>query len=352
MGAYQTCIELLRSLFPDGEDELPRLTNELDQAWTLNALANAYRLSGPSHRAVSLFELISVNQKERGAKKGLANIQLDRAEYELKLGGLAAAEADLRKNVALTKEIGYEAGQAAGHLELGRVLAYEGQFDESHEHVTLGASVFDDLGAQSTNYVSVARACQALAALLAGNAKPALERARLARKLADQVAKEKYPFERDFVRAEWLIGAALVALATEGASQRDKRLAEAETHLSEALTRCRRINLVEIEADILLSWARWHRANGHGPEALEQAGEALAIADRCEYRLNQAEIHNFLATLALEDDHQVAIEHATIGYERAWCDGPPHAYEPALDEAKRLLDELGVEPPEMPAYAG
>jgi len=35
------------------------------------------------------------------------------------------------------------------------------------------------------------------------------------------------------------------------------------------------------------------------------------------------------------------------GYERAWCDGRPHCYKPALDEAKHLLDELGVAPPPM-----
>ena len=28
-------------------------------------------------------------------------------------------------------------------------------------------------------------------------------------------------------------------------------------------------------------------------------------------------------------------------------DGPPHCYRPALDEAERLLNELGVEPPQL-----
>jgi hypothetical protein len=70
--------------------------------------------------------------------------------------------------------------------------------------------------------------------------------------------------------------------------------------------------------------------------------EALAIADRCEYRLAQAEIHNFLARLALEErDRKGASEHAATAYERAWCDGPPHCYQPALDEAERLLKAIG-----------
>jgi hypothetical protein len=69
----------------------------------------------------------------------------------------------------------------------------------------------------------------------------------------------------------------------------------------------------------------------------------LAIADRCEYRLKQAEIHNFLGRVALErGEREVAKEHAERARERAWCDGPPYCYKPALDEAEGLLRELGA----------
>jgi tetratricopeptide (TPR) repeat protein len=115
-------------------------------------------------------------------------------------------------------------------------------------------------------------------------------------------------------------------------------LPQAETHLTQALTRCRRINLVELEPDILLAWARWHEARGNHQQAGRDAEEALAIAERCEYRLVQAEIHNFLARLALEaGDRMAARQHAQIARERAWCDGPPHCYQAALEEAERLL---------------
>ena len=56
-------IELLAGLFPDGDPStssgqtaLPRLKDESGQAWTLNALANSYSLSGQPARAVPLFE--------------------------------------------------------------------------------------------------------------------------------------------------------------------------------------------------------------------------------------------------------------------------------------------------------
>ena len=50
-GAYQTVIELLRALFPDGEDRPPQLSKESDQGWTLNALANSYSILGQPRRA-------------------------------------------------------------------------------------------------------------------------------------------------------------------------------------------------------------------------------------------------------------------------------------------------------------
>jgi tetratricopeptide (TPR) repeat protein len=182
----------------------------------------------------------------------------------------------------------------------------------------------------------VAWAYRALGALLMGEAKTALEGSSRARELADV-----YSFERDIIRAEWLLGAAHRARG---------ELAQAETHLAEALRRCRRINLIETEPNILLELARLRHAQGRA-EALSLAQEALDIADRCGYRLVQADCHNFLAELALAlsevegleaGDTQKAQEHAEIARERAWCDGPPHRYEAAFQEAERLLERLGV----------
>ena len=177
-------------------------------------------------------------------------------------------------------------------------------------------------------------------ALLMGEAKAAVEAARRSLELWKKDAKEDYPVERDRIRAEWLLGAARVALASEQSDHRDQHLAEAEGHLTEALTSCRRINLVEMEPDILLAWARWRRAKGNPQQAREHAEEAMAIAERSEYRLKQADIHNFLARLALDaGDGESAQAHAQTARERAECDGEPHWYKPALDEAERLLAE-------------
>jgi len=99
------------------------------------------------------------------------------------------------------------------------------------------------------------------------------------------------------------------------------------------------LNLLELEPDILLELARWHRLKQEPKEAYQQAKAALNIANRNEYRLKQADIHDFLAQLALDaNDLETVHYHATIGLERAECDGAPYWYKPAVDYAKRLLE--------------
>ena len=152
--------------------------------------------------------------------------------------------------------------------------------------------------------------------------------------------------ETAIIGIESLIGSILILLAYK--ENKQNNLDKAEKHLMEALTRCRKINYVEAEPDILLSWARWHYIKNDNYQALKDAEEALYIANRFEYRLKQAEIHNFQARIALNsDDIDNAKLHAEIAYERGWCDGPPYCYKPALDEAKEILKKLGVEPPKI-----
>ncbi|HUT02020.1 MAG TPA: hypothetical protein VM031_06170, partial [Phycisphaerae bacterium] len=178
---------------------------------------------------------------------------------------------------------------------------------------------------------------RALRALWMGQAKDALAAAGKAMALAASRQNE-----RDRIRAEWLLGATGVALAAREPARAEALLGEAEGDLAEALTRCRRINMVETEADILLAWAAWHRARSDAVAAGRDAPEALAIAERCEYRLQQADAHNLLAHLALDrDDRADARRHVELARQHALCDGPPdHTYKPALDEAERLLAQL------------
>jgi len=366
-GAYQLCIELLRALFPGGEPlapsgtaALPLLSDESAQAWTLTALANSYSLSGQPGWAVPLFERANdiyenVMSNEQYLAIGLGNL----ATQQLAIGALAAAEESLRRRIALCREIKDEFNEAIGHQELGRLLAYTGAFEEARQELDSAFELASKLGERQNQ--GLTEAYRALRALLMGDADAALEAACRAREVADEVARTYQPYEADFIRAEWLLGAAQRARG---------ELAQAEEHLAEALRRCRRINLIYSEPDILLELARLRLGQAGArrreqaalgdsspgssgsslrAEALSLAQEALEIAERCTYRLVQADCHNFLAQLALalskvegldEDNLEEARQHAETARERAECDGPPHRYEVAFQEAERLLGEI------------
>ncbi|MCK4735561.1 MAG: hypothetical protein KAT65_24115, partial [Methanophagales archaeon] len=283
--AYQTIIELLRALFPDGEDKLPRLKKEDDQAWTLNALANSSSLSGQPRRSVLMFEMHNKLSEEAGNKKNLA-IGLGNLAYmaQIPIGELDSAESNLKRSIEIFREIKYEFGEAVEYQELGRLLAYRGKFAESEMELISALELFTKLNAVQSQ--GIVLAYRTLRSLLMSNAEDALKYAEKAHELAD-VEKA----ERDFIRAEYLLG---VAYLMNGS------LVEAEKHLTEALTRDRKINLVELEPDILLEFAKLRFKQNHKEEALKFTEEVLQIADRCEYRLKQADIHNFLTEFYLD----------------------------------------------------
>jgi tetratricopeptide (TPR) repeat protein len=204
-GAYQTQIELLRALFPDGEERPPRLKEESAQAWTLAALANSYSLSGQPRHAVPLFGMQNALQEKLGRKDNLAIGLGNLASIaQTILGELTAAEGNLRRSIELFHEVGYEFGEAVDHQELGRLLAYQGAFDEAARE--LDASYNYDTEHSEKQGQCVDWAYHALRALLMEDAGAALAAARRARELADILHPGYGKIERDIIRAEWLLG--------------------------------------------------------------------------------------------------------------------------------------------------
>jgi len=340
-GAYQTCIELLVDLFPESKERPPRLKHEIAQAQTLNFLANSHGLSGQPRAAGLLLAIAKAILERLGDKQSLAVVLGNVAENQAKVGQIKSAEKNLRRCIELCHEVRDKGSEAFAHQELGRLLAYRGVLQESE---TVHERALELATAQGNQQVQgVVAAHSALRMLLSMQSGNGLHEARAARRLAEPQAPGITKVERDVVRAEWLIAWGLVEFAALATDRQGEHLAEAEGHLTEALTRCRRINMIDHEPDVLLAWARWLRLKGEGKLAQERAGEALAIADRCEYRLCQADIHNFLARLALDAGDRAAAErHARTAHERAWCDGPPFAYQTALDQAAAMLENLGV----------
>ncbi len=346
-GAYQLILDLLRPLFPDGEDCPPRLEDESARGWTLNEMANSYSLSGQPRRAVPLYEKVNdIYENKTKSKRHLAYSLVNIAHMaQIYIGVLQAAEANLRRGIALCGQVEGEFLKAVGNAELGRLLAYRGANAESETELATALEVFEkDTNVQGQGIVWGQRALNKLLWLRQAayedhlkseisDLQSALAPARRALELADEDARTDSPVERDYVRAHWLVGAAHRVAG---------QINEAERHLHEALERCRRINLVDHEADILIDLARLRTATGAPEEAQRLADEALLITERCGYVLQGADAHLELAKLALaRGDKAAAREHAQEARRLATCDGPPdYTYKAAYDEAGALLQQL------------
>ncbi len=340
----QMHMRLLRGLFDDVEGTRPLLKKKMHRAWALDALARAYSYSGETRRAAVLCRDNLASVESRGDRHDRLVLLGDLAGVQSRLGCIEEAEASLRTLVELTHELDLQAEEAVARNRLGLLLAHRGAFDESLIELDAAFETTKETADRQTQGVCFCYYTQR--ALLMGDPEAAFEAAQKARAFVEEIARRTEPDEHDFVRSGWLIGASLVALAGDGGTEARARRDEAERYLTDALARCRRADLVGFEPDLLLTWAKWHQVAGRDGKAVEIARDALAVADRCEYRLKQAEIHNFLAGVAMKKgDRDQARASAKIARERALCDGHPAAYQPALEEAQKCLAELGEHGP-------
>jgi tetratricopeptide (TPR) repeat protein len=336
-GAYQTVIELLEAFFLDRESSLPALESNR-QSWLLDALAHAYSASGDPQRAVELLKASIRLDQECGDIASLATSLWTIGVQLQVLGRLSAAKQSLHECTMIRHGMHDLFNKAKAHQYFALLRAYQGLFKESLQNISAALSLFKELGASAPE--GAAWAYQALSLLLAGETHAAFTAAERARTLADEQG-----YERDIIRAEWLVGLVLIRSASQETEQGSDMLQEAELQLSDALDRCRRIDMVDYEADLLLACARLHHAKGERQLAKEEASEALVIANRSDFRMLRADIYNVLAWLAWEDgDHTTATGFARSALQDALCDGPPYCYKPALEEAKHLLKMINELP--------
>ncbi len=370
-------MDLLRTLFPDGEDKLPRLLSESDQAWAFTQLASSYALSGQPAQAVQLYlKAIEFRVKSDGKKNPAIALGAVANVAQSYIGHLSAASVHLRKCIALSQECKDEFKEAIGHREWGRVLAYQGWWQQAlrvnhvvaDERITTESELARafELFEKNKNVqsLSVISAHQALASLLQARlaffqrgtqgtasqlAVQALQQAGEALAFAGKTCEDQRfvkPF-RDFVRAYWLLGEALLHGLAINASlreqkleihfydelfqqitetlrlQKDNALHVAERCLSEALRRCRSVNMVEMEPNLLLAMGRLERCKSVERKAKsakskaqsawreedlkaveEYVKEAREIAERAGYRLVLADIHLFCAEVLLEQQKE------------------------------------------------
>jgi len=342
LGAYQICIELLRALFPDGEESPPLLKREGSQWRTLDALGKAYSRSGQFRHSANLHVRALMDQSTTDVNLAITYRNL--AGDHAKLGEFKVSDKYMQQSIALSFKSRDEFGKAIGYRELGRLLCYRGQFEEAEAALDSALNSFEEQKVIQPQIV--VWTYHSLRHLFMGNPIAGLENARAALEIAKRTVRGDSRYERDLIEVYWLLG---------DACRFNLQISEAEKNLAEALSRCRQINLVDLEADVLLAFAHWYVACGNADDAREYADEALLIADRCEYRLKQAEVHNFFAEwwfAKAEGSKQKAEgreraealakakHHAERAKERAECDGPPHYYKVAYEKAERMLKEM------------
>jgi hypothetical protein len=352
-GAYQLQIELLRELFPQGENELPAIKSEAWQAHVLNDLAAAYSLNGQLHNAEILFKrYIEISEKlnhEFNVAIGLGNLANN---IQLPIGALQEAKVNLCRGLDLAKKIGWEYTEAVLHLNMGRLFANVGRWDESEQELDIASTMFKNQDQSHWTPVVYIFYAQIFLLLLRDQAQVSkidtnlytLDSARYALELVGENAHKDDPVERYFILAQWLLGAA---------HRVNHNIAQAEKYLGEALSRCRKINMVDHEAYILIDLARLRCDEGKYEEAVYLAEEALIITERSSYVLQGADVHLLLAKLAQkgytlaefqdQSDRAVALYHARQARQLAECDGPPdYTYKVAYEEAGRMIESLDI----------
>jgi tetratricopeptide (TPR) repeat protein len=294
---------------------------------TQNRLGVALQKMGMLSEARAVLE--QVNQASQGGRntnlyfRTLNNI----AQIDRDLGELRKAERTFQMAVSIAKQFGDNLEIGRGLQELGLTESFLGRFEEATAHL---------LQADQVQYAvehNRSFAYLALTHLQQGSLEEASDALAHAQKIA-------IGYARNQTWLDWLCGKLALAQG---------QFSKSNSFLNTAVTTCRRHNLAELQPNVLLEYAylRLMEAKLQSDNSLSQnlflearrhAEEALAVAERCHYRLKQADLHNFLAEWNFCAGYlSKAHDHAKTAREMAWCDGPPYCYYTALNQAERLL---------------
>jgi tetratricopeptide (TPR) repeat protein len=336
LSASRQRVELLEMLFPDGLDQLPRLSNPVWQAVTLSALAAGYHFSGQPGHAVPLVCQQNAIQEREGDQKNLSVGLKNLSGALLQTGTLSESQLMAFQSLVIERKRGDLWSEGTSLEELGWILATRGLVDAADRLLQRALQIFsvqEDRQAEGVVNASIAKlalwkADHAAAFLLANR--------------AWELANVKR-VEWDFIRAARLQGAASLGL---------NDLARADERLHHALTRARAVNFVEEELPALIALAELRRQQGDSEAARELLEAVWEAAERGPYPLFHADALNVLAQIELDAGNtSAAIEAATQAYRKAWCDGPPFAYHWGLIRARAHLNALGApEPLDLPPY--
>ena len=284
-----------------------------------------------------LVEKQGEKENKEALSVGLTNLA---AMAQIQIGALKGADQNIRRAINLGHALDDEYGKAIGRQELGRLLSYRGAWMEAERIFATSLKYWNKTnGAQGVCLIKEYSAVQILLMARTSSQSPtenilkAIQLATQALEMAEIDTQTRYKHPVDYMRAYWLLGAAF---------QRKGDLVKGEENLLKALEICRQKNIVNFEADILLELAKLRYGQEKPEEAKTLAEEALLITERSGYVLQGADVHLFLATLALEQekDKGKARELAERAKEWAYCDGGEYKYKVAYEEAERFLEKI------------
>jgi tetratricopeptide (TPR) repeat protein len=324
-------LELLEMLFPDGLGHLPRLRTLGAQAYTLNALAQSYSLSGHPGRAVMFHRRQNVLRENAKDPVNLSTGLYNLSHNLQSVGELFKAEIAANRALITIREGHNRQYESTGLYWLGLVLAARGDILKSK--IALDRSLVISHGGKAY----VAYDYQAMRALW-------IEDFESAKQWADKAFEycNAIQYQRGGIRSRRLQGAAALGL---------DHLATADQHFHLALNQARVCNDVEDELPALVAMGDLRRRQKDLESARELLNDVWEYVERGPYPLIHADAFNVLAQIECDESNvDAAIEAATKAYRLAWCDGPPFAYHWGLEKAKTHLKELGAPEPEMPPF--
>jgi hypothetical protein len=329
LSSYRQSAELLELLFPDGLDQLPRLSRPDMQSYVLSELALNTR--DQPGRAATLFRRnIDIREQEgylEGASIGLRNLS-DVLRFS---GALCESEAAARRALLIARQLSNQDQETISLCWLGLVLATRGKKLESAKALDRSLTLALQSGySKPYDY-------QAMRAIWFGAYADAQTWANQA-----MTYFQERRFERRMILSVRLQGEAALGLGD---------VSTAEERLHHALSRARTVNLVEEELAALVGLAELRRRQDGLKVARELLDDAWEPAERGPFRLFHADAYNVLAQIERDaGDREAAIKAATAAYRLAWCDGPPFAYYWGLQAAKAHLAALGVPEPSLPPF--
>lgn len=327
--------ELLEMLFPDGLDQPPRLSRPASLAYTFNALAQGYQLSGQPARAALLFRryttMTPITHQYVSLTTGLCNLSCALQSA----GALYESETAARRALFIARRQRDRFQESVSLCWLGTTLAARGIANESKVALERSWRIFvARFDKQGEGHLDSHLSQTALW----------LNEFDVARLFANQAwdLAHVQNLEGDLIRAARRQGEAALGL---------NDFATADGRLEYVLNRARLVNLVDEELPALIALAELRRRQGDLKASREFLDDVWDAAERGPYPLIHADACNVMAQIERDVSNQAkAVDAATQAYTLSWCEGPPFAYHWGLERARKHLRELGAPEPELPPF--